>query len=191
MIRTFTLICTLSALSSGMFLYYKKHETLLVNKNIVNIIKETHHVQEQTTILRTEWALLNQPDRLNVLSARFLPHLHSINPTQFVRLAKLVKVLPPIAKDAQNANHTHAVSIANNSTEPQNNQLETSLALLSLEEKPSHHKNLFHGKASTHIQNNGTIQVASNNHTPGTSFTHIEKQTHHPHLTQDVHDFSE
>ena len=45
-------------------------------------------------MLRAEWALLNQPDRLQTLAAKFLPQLQPMAPTQFVQVAELDKHLP-------------------------------------------------------------------------------------------------
>lgn len=96
MSRPFTVLCAFLAAGSGMFLYYKKHETLMLDQDITRLVHETHHIQQQTTLMRTEWALLNQPDRLSALSARFLPKLRSVDPAQFVRISRLSQHLPAV-----------------------------------------------------------------------------------------------
>ncbi|MDF7675002.1 hypothetical protein PT277_06670 [Acetobacteraceae bacterium ESL0709] len=97
MIRPVTFLCALMAALSGLFLYTKKHNTLLLDEKITQLVHDTRRVQEQTVMLRTEWALLNQPDRLTALSERFLPQLESVQPRQFVKMDKLASVLPAIS----------------------------------------------------------------------------------------------
>lgn len=94
MIRPFTIACAVLAAGSGLFLYTKKHETTVLDQKITKIVQETQKVRSQTAMLRTEWALLNQPDRLNVLAARFVPDLHPMTPDQFVRMASVESRLP-------------------------------------------------------------------------------------------------
>ncbi|WP_122049401.1 hypothetical protein [Asaia bogorensis] len=94
MIRPFTILCALLAGGSGMFLYTKKHETTVLDQNITSVVQKTERVRQQTAMLRTQWALLNQPDRLSALSSRFLGQLHPMAPTQYVRLASMIETLP-------------------------------------------------------------------------------------------------
>ncbi|NIE79682.1 hypothetical protein [Asaia sp. As-1742] len=94
MIRPFTILCALLAGGSGMFLYTKKHETTVLDQNITSVVQKTERVRQQTAMLRTQWALLNQPDRLSALSSRFLGQLHPMAPTQYVRLASIIETLP-------------------------------------------------------------------------------------------------
>lgn len=94
MIRPFTILCALLAGGSGMFLYTKKHETTVLDQNITSVVQKTERVRQQTAMLRTQWALLNQPDRLSALSSRFLGQLHPMTPTQYVRLASMIETLP-------------------------------------------------------------------------------------------------
>ncbi|UPO79146.1 hypothetical protein DTQ13_01015 [Parasaccharibacter sp. TMW 2.1888] len=96
MIRFVTLLCAVMAAGSGLFLYTKKHETLVLNQDIRKTIEDTRRIQQQTAILRTQWALLNQPDRLSALAQRVLPEMSQVDPTQFVQLADLRKRLPAI-----------------------------------------------------------------------------------------------
>ncbi|PHY95328.1 hypothetical protein CSR02_01855 [Acetobacter pomorum] len=99
--RPFTCCCAVLAIASGFFLYTKKHQTTLLDQQISQIVKETEHVRTQTSILRTEWALENQPERLAQLVARHEAGLHTMDPTQFVRMADLEGHLPAVVKDAQ------------------------------------------------------------------------------------------
>ncbi|GAA4503004.1 cell division protein FtsL [Gluconacetobacter tumulicola] len=94
MMRSFTVLCAVMAGLSGLFLYSKKHQTTLLDHQIAQIVGDTQHIREQTAMLRAEWALLNQPDRLGSLSARFLPDMHPMAPTQFIQMATLAERLP-------------------------------------------------------------------------------------------------
>lgn len=94
MIRPFTIFCAFIAGLSGLFLYSKKHQTTLLDRQIASIVRDTQRTQQKTAMLRTEWALLNQPDRLTSLSARFTPDLRPTDPAQFVRLSDLSSTLP-------------------------------------------------------------------------------------------------
>lgn len=99
MIRPFTLFCALFAGVSGMVLYAQKHKTTLLDKEITKIVYDTNKIKSQTAMLRTEWTLLNQPDRLKDLSTKFIPGLRALNPTQFVQMASVTAALPPIKQD--------------------------------------------------------------------------------------------
>lgn len=103
MIRPFTAICVLLAGTSGLYLYSEKHRTTVLDQQISRIVQDTQRTRERTAMLRAEWALLNQPDRLQSLAARFLPALHPMAPTQFVQMASLAQRLPEIAKPAPTA----------------------------------------------------------------------------------------
>ena len=93
-IRPFTCFCAALAMASGFFLYTKKHQTALLDQEIAGIIHQTKDLQAETSTLRTEWTLENQPDRLEQLAYRYAPYLHVMNPSQFMRLTDLEEHLP-------------------------------------------------------------------------------------------------
>lgn len=92
--RPFTCCCAVLAIASGFFLYTKKHQTTLLDQQISKIVSDTERVRSQTAMLRTEWALENQPERLNRLAEHHLVGLHTMDPSQFVRMADLSARLP-------------------------------------------------------------------------------------------------
>lgn len=94
MIRPYTIFCVLLAGASGLFLYSKKHQTNVLDENIRTIVRQTDDVRQQTAMLQSQWALLNQPDRLQKLSARFLTDLTPMAPTQYKRLGTAIAALP-------------------------------------------------------------------------------------------------
>jgi len=100
MIRPFTAVCVLLAGASGLYLYTEKHRTTVLDQQISKIVQDTQQIREHTAMLRAEWALQNQPDRLQSLAARFLPDLHPMAPAQFVQMASLAQRLPEVAVTA-------------------------------------------------------------------------------------------
>lgn len=97
MIRPFTLICMVSAFGAGLYLYQSKHHAQVLDREIMRTIKQTEATRERTGMLRAEWALLNEPDRLAEL-AKAHTSLQTLKPTQFVTLADLSTRLPaPVA----------------------------------------------------------------------------------------------
>ncbi|MFT9026136.1 MAG: hypothetical protein ABF983_06305 [Acetobacter indonesiensis] len=92
--RPFTCCCAVLAISSGFFLYTKKHQTTVLDQQISKIVADTERTRSQTAMLRTEWALENQPERLTRLAEHNLVDLHPMDPAQFVRMADLDKHLP-------------------------------------------------------------------------------------------------
>ncbi|MCH4023769.1 MAG: hypothetical protein LKH33_04395 [Acetobacter sp.] len=103
MIRPFTIFCVFLAFGSGLFLYSKKHQTTVLDKKISDIVENTQHIRQQTAMLRTEWALLNQPDRLTRLAGHFLSDLQPMQPAQFVRMTDLASHLPAPGTNMDNA----------------------------------------------------------------------------------------
>lgn len=101
MIRPFTLFCALFAGVSGMVLYAQKHKTTQLDKEITKIVYDTQKIKARTAMLRTEWTLLNQPDRLKDLATNFIPGLRPLNPNQFVQMAAVTSVLPPIKQEPE------------------------------------------------------------------------------------------
>ena len=97
MIRPFTVVCLLTACGSGLYLYSEKHRTALLDRDIGHVIFATEAAQARTGLLRAEWALLNEPGRLQDMAGRYLT-LHPMAPTQFVPVAQLAEHLPaPVA----------------------------------------------------------------------------------------------
>jgi hypothetical protein len=100
MIRPVTCLCLLAAFGSGLYLYSEKHRTALLDRDIGRVIHATEAARARTGMLRAEWALLNEPGRLNDMSGRYLT-LHPMAPTQFVQIGDLALHLPaPVAQPA-------------------------------------------------------------------------------------------
>ena len=94
MIRPTTVLCMLAAFGSGLYLYTEKHRTALLDRDISRVFHATQVAHERTGLLRAEWALLNEPGRLQEMAGRYLPSLHPMAPSQFVQIADLQTRLP-------------------------------------------------------------------------------------------------
>ncbi len=109
MIRPLTCLCMLLAGGSGLYLYQEKHRTSLLDREITRTIRASEAAHERTGLLRAEWALLNEPGRLQDLADRFLA-LHAMSPSQFVPIAELASRLPaPLAPSASDTTDDGAV----------------------------------------------------------------------------------
>jgi hypothetical protein len=95
MIRPFTCVCVLLAAGSGLYLYQVKQRTLMLDRQIDAVLKQTDATRATTTLLRANYAALSQPERLLALSQRFLS-LQPTMPTQFVQNSDLDVHLPPV-----------------------------------------------------------------------------------------------
>ena len=93
MIRPFTCICMFMAAGTGLYLYQTKHRAQLLDREIMHTLKQTDQVRDRIGVLRGEWALLNEPERLADLAKQHLA-LRTLAPTQFVALADLATRLP-------------------------------------------------------------------------------------------------
>ena len=103
MIRPFTCACLLLAAGSGLWLYHVKHKAQVLDRQIERTIRAADAARERTTMLRADWALLNDPQRLQALAASYL-QLQPITPAQFV---PLVAARQPAAAGAAAAGPRH------------------------------------------------------------------------------------
>ncbi len=93
MIRPATLVAMLLAAGSGLYLYQVKHQAQLLDGQIARILKDTDRARQHTGELVADYALLNDPARLQELASAHL-HLRPTEPSQFTSLAELGRRLP-------------------------------------------------------------------------------------------------
>ncbi|MCA4919564.1 MAG: hypothetical protein ING82_09055 [Roseomonas sp.] len=93
MIRPLTLVSLIVAAGAGLHLYQVKHSVSMLDRELREVNRQTEVVRERTQILRAEWALLNEPDRLRQVAQRHLV-LEPMAPAQFIREAELERRLP-------------------------------------------------------------------------------------------------
>jgi hypothetical protein len=95
MIRPITCVTFLLACGSGLYLYQVKHRVHLLDQQIVDVVHQTEQIGQQERVLRAQWALLDQPDRLQQLASQFLT-LQPTKQSQYATAADLGSRLPPI-----------------------------------------------------------------------------------------------
>ncbi len=95
MIRPLTFLCMLMAASSGLYLYQVKNRTRLLDRQIAQVMKTADTTRARTGVLQAEWALQNDPERLQDLADRFLA-LRPVSPGQFIAMAELDHRIPPV-----------------------------------------------------------------------------------------------
>ena len=93
MIRPLTLLTLLAASGAGLHLYKVKHEVALLDRELAQIQGQTEAAKARTGILKAEWQLLNEPERLRRNVEQYLP-LDTMQPSQFIRAADIDKRLP-------------------------------------------------------------------------------------------------
>lgn len=93
MIRPFTLIGIVAAASAGVYIYQVKHSAALLDRDLRNLHRQIETARERTQVLRAEWAMLNEPERLRGVAQQHLA-LEPMTPQQFVRQADLARRLP-------------------------------------------------------------------------------------------------
>lgn len=93
MIRPVTLVSLIAAAGAGLYLYQVKHSVSMLDRELREVNRQTEVVRERTQILRAEWALLNEPDRLRQVAQRHLA-LEPMAPAQFIRDTEMERRLP-------------------------------------------------------------------------------------------------
>jgi hypothetical protein len=95
MIRPLTCLTLIAAAGAGLYLYQEKHRAQMIDREINRIVHATEQTRDRTGMMRAEWALLNEPDRLAGLAQQHLT-LQTMTPGQFVQLADLGARLPAV-----------------------------------------------------------------------------------------------
>ena len=95
MIRPASFLCFCAFAAAGAWLYNVKHQVASYDKELRDIRRQIEQTRDRTMILRAEWALLNEPDRLRQVAMRHLP-LEPMQPQQFARLPEMDRRLPQV-----------------------------------------------------------------------------------------------
>ncbi len=90
-----TMFGLIAAIASGLFVYSAKHAAATLDGQIAQAIHAAGAANQQASLLRAEWSLLNNPDRLHALADRYLA-LQATDASQFVPEAALHARLPPV-----------------------------------------------------------------------------------------------
>ena len=100
MTRPLTCLTLIAAAGAGLYLYQEKHRAQMMDREINRIVHATEQTRDRVTMVRAEWAVLNEPDRLAGLAAQYLS-LQTMTPGQFVQIADLGSHLPPVGAPSQ------------------------------------------------------------------------------------------
>ena len=93
MVRLSTLICAGIFVATGSYLYHVKYQTRLLDRAIAQTNRNIEATRDRAGVLRAEWTLMNDPERLAELAGQFLK-LNTVAPRQFTTLADLSSRLP-------------------------------------------------------------------------------------------------
>ncbi len=93
MIRPLTFVALLLAGTSGLYLYQTKHRAEVLDQQITHTLRQVSGARERIGLLRAEWALLNEPDRLGQLAGQHLD-LQPLQPSRFVAASDLASRIP-------------------------------------------------------------------------------------------------
>lgn len=100
MIRPFTCICLVLAAGSGLYLYQVKQRAFALDAQLRSTFHDIDVARERTRMLRADWALMNDPERLQSLANQYLA-LKPMGPSQLMTLDQLAVALPaPVAPSA-------------------------------------------------------------------------------------------
>lgn len=96
MTRPLTCLTLIAAAGAGLYLYQEKHRAQMVDREINRTVHATEQTRDRVGMLRAEWALLNEPERLASLATTYLSTLQTMTPGQFAHIADLGSRLPPV-----------------------------------------------------------------------------------------------
>jgi hypothetical protein len=95
-IRPFTCVCLIMAAGSGLYLYQVKQRAFALDASLRSTFHDIDVARERTRMLRADWALVNDPERLQALAAQYLT-LQPMQPSQLLTMDQLAAALPPPA----------------------------------------------------------------------------------------------
>jgi hypothetical protein len=93
MIRPVTCICLVLAAGSGLYLYQVKQRAFALDADLRSTYHSIDMARDRTRMLRADWALMNDPERLQALADQYLS-LKPMAPSQLKTLDQLASALP-------------------------------------------------------------------------------------------------
>jgi cell division protein FtsL len=93
MFRPLTVIAITAFCVVGWNVYRAEDSARQLDREARELTRKIDQARERTQVLRAEWALLNEPERLRQVAQKHLP-LETMTPAQFVRLAELDRRMP-------------------------------------------------------------------------------------------------
>ncbi len=95
MIKFFHVVAIGALISSAMYAYTIKYDTLSQGEQLAKLKLRVLKEQEAIAVLKAEWQHLNRPDRLQMLSERHL-NLQPLAVTQLVRFSDIPNKGPKV-----------------------------------------------------------------------------------------------
>ncbi|MFC3126370.1 hypothetical protein ACFOD4_14995 [Pseudoroseomonas globiformis] len=97
MFRPLTMVAITAFSLVGWHVYQAEDAAQQLEREHRDVMRRIESARERTLVLRAEWAMLNEPDRLRQVAQSHLP-LSNMTPQQFLRMGDLEKRLPaPVA----------------------------------------------------------------------------------------------
>lgn len=93
MIRPFTCVCLMLAAGSGLYLYQVKQRAFTIDASLRSTFHGIDEARDRTRMLRADWALMNDPERLQALAGQYLT-LQPMQPAQLLTMDQLASALP-------------------------------------------------------------------------------------------------
>jgi hypothetical protein len=93
MIRPFTCVCLILAAGSGLYLYQVKQRAFALDAELRGTFHAIDVARDRTRMLRADWALMNDPERLQALATQYL-QLQPMAPSQLMTMDQLAAALP-------------------------------------------------------------------------------------------------
>jgi hypothetical protein len=93
MIRPFTCVCLILAAGSGLYLYQVKQRAFALDAELRGTFHAIDVARDRTRMLRADWALMNDPERLQALATQYLA-LQPMAPSQLMTMDQLAAALP-------------------------------------------------------------------------------------------------
>ena len=94
MIRPLTCVCLVLAAGSGLYLYQVKQRAFALDASLRSTFHDIDVARDRTRMLRADWALVNDPERLQALASQYLT-LQPMQPSQLLTMDQLAAALPP------------------------------------------------------------------------------------------------
>jgi hypothetical protein len=82
------------AAGSGLYLYQVKQRAFALDASLRSTFHDIDVARERTRMLRADWALMNDPERLQGLASQYLT-LQPMQPAQLLTMDQLAAALPP------------------------------------------------------------------------------------------------
>src|SRR3989338_1138531 len=91
MLNSATLFTFLVAMGMGFGVFHIKYQVMNLEKHYKQVQNTIRDSEELIHVLKAEWAHLNEPSRLHILTKKYLTDLKPSNSAQLVRLSSLPK----------------------------------------------------------------------------------------------------